>query len=60
MDIKQLVNMYKTMNNPQDIINQNPQLKNMLSLYNGDARECFYSLCKQRNVDPNSILDLFK
>ena len=60
MDINYLVKMYKSSQNPNAIIEQNPQIKSMLSLYNGNAKECFYALCKQRNVDPNSILNLFK
>lgn len=34
----------------------NPQLQSLLSLYNGDAKTAFYSLCKQYGIDPEIIL----
>lgn len=51
-----LKSAYKALNDPKSIIENNPQLKGILSLYNGNAKEAFYALCKQRGVDPESIL----
>lgn len=49
------------MMNPQTALNtliqQNPQMAQVMQLVNGrDPKQVFYELCKQRNVDPESIL----
>lgn len=47
-------------NNPQQVINNNPQLQSVLAMYKGDAKTAFYALCKQKNIDPNTILNQLK
>jgi hypothetical protein len=58
--LSQIISMVKMAKNPQAIIQNNPQLKSLLSLYNGDAKTAFYSLCKQKGIDPESILSQLK
>ena len=46
----------KTMSNPAQLINSNPQLKTILSMFNNDPKTAFYSLAKQKGIDPEDIL----
>lgn len=52
------------MSNPQafvqNMINQNPQVKQILDQNGGDAKTAFYKLAEQKGIDPNQIIDLFK
>ena len=54
----------KAMKNPQaflqNAIQQNPQMQALLKAYNGDAKQAFYALAKQKGVDPNEILNALK
>ncbi len=50
--ISKIASTVRTMKDPMS----NPQLQTMLSLYNGDAKTAFYSLCRQYGVDPEIIL----
>lgn len=50
--ISQLASVVRNIKDPAS----NPQVQNLLSLYNGDARTAFYSICKQRGIDPEIIL----
>lgn len=56
----QFVQMYRAMQNPQQLIQSNPQLQQILAMYNGDAKTAFYTMCKEKNIDPNTILQMFK
>jgi hypothetical protein len=62
-----MFNILKNSNNPQQafiqMLNQNPQLKNIyefVSTNGGNAEQLFYTLAKQKNTDPNQILNMFK
>lgn len=57
--LQQQTNQYN-IPDPRQIIKDNPQLQQILALYNGDAKTAFYSLCKQKGVDPNIILSQLK
>lgn len=59
-EISKLASIVKGFQNPQSIINSNPQLKAILAMYKGDAKTAFYSLCKQRGINPDSILSQLK
>ena len=51
------------MTDPIGYINNMPEIKQVLGLVNqqgGNAKGLFYELAKQKGVDPNSILDIFK
>lgn len=55
-----IVDLYKKMRDPNELIRMNPQLQNILNMYNGNAKQAFYDMCKQRGVDPESILSQFR
>lgn len=63
-NLKQAITTIKSMNNPQafvqNMINQNPQVKQILDQNGGDAKTAFYKLAEQKGIDPNQIIDLFK
>ena len=47
----------------QTMLERIPQVKPIMELvgkYNGDAKSAFYDLAKQKNVDPNQIIDILK
>lgn len=59
--IKQMMNVVKTMQNPQQalqqMIGQNPQMSAVMQMCQGkDPKEVFYAECKKRGVDPESVL----
>lgn len=59
--IKQLWNVVNSASNPQLALNQmaqnNPALANVLAVTRGkDPQQVFYQLCKQNNIDPNTVL----
>lgn len=62
--IKQTMNMVKTAANPNammnQLLNQNPQVQQILQQYGGDAQKAFYGTCKQMGVDPEQILSQLK
>ena len=41
---------------PMTVIRKDPRASTLLSLYKGDAKSTFYALCKERGIDPESIL----
>lgn len=41
---------------PMAVIRKDPRASTLLSLYKGDAKSAFYALCKERGIDPESIL----
>lgn len=65
--IKEMANLIKSSKNPQAMIQnmmaQNPQMKQAMDLINqngGDAKKVFYDMAKQKGVNPNDILNMFK
>ena len=40
----------------QQMIQQNPQLQEVLRKYNGDPRAAFNAVAKQMGVDPNEVM----
>lgn len=65
--IKNALNMVKTAQNPQLMLNQlmqnNPmysQVQQIIQQNGGDAQKAFYSLAQQMGVDPNQILSQLK
>ena len=63
-NIKQMAQMFKSINNPQAVIqqmaNQNPQLKAVLQASNGDYEKAFRDMARQMNVNPDEIIGLLK
>lgn len=65
--IKEMVNLIKSSKDPQSMIqsmiNQNPQMKQVMDLVNqngGDAKKAFYDMAKQKGVNPDDVLNMFK
>ena len=65
--IKGMMDMVRTAGNPQAMLSQmmqqNPQMKQVMDAvnqYGGDPKKAFYSLCQQKGVDPNEILNMLK
>ena len=65
--IKQMMGMIRNAGNPQAMLNQmmqnNPQMNQVMDFVNqhgGDAQKAFYSLCEQRGVNPDEILNMLK
>ena len=61
-ELKNMAHMVKTMSNPQAAIaqlsKQNPALQQVMDMCNGrDPQQVFYDMCKQRGIDPNTILN---
>ena len=65
--IKNAMNMARTVQNPQLMMNQmlqkNPmysQLQQIIQQNGGDPKQAFYNLCSQMGVDPDQILSQLK
>lgn len=65
--IKNMLNMLRNSSNPnamlQSMINQNPQMKQVMNLINesgGDPKTAFYNKAKQMGVNPDDILNMLK
>ena len=65
--IKQMMGMIRTAQNPQAMLNQmmmnNPQMKQVMDIvnqYGGDADKAFRATAEQYGVNPQDILDMFK
>lgn len=57
-DLGALYRLYKT--NPREALKSinNPIVNQLLS--GGNLQSTFYEMCRQRNIDPNTILKQFK
>lgn len=60
--LKQMWQAYQSAQNQQEFINnmmsQNPMLKTLIG--SGDPKQIFFDMCKQRNIDPDTILSQLK
>lgn len=58
--IKRMMNMFKSIQNPQEAMNQlakqNPMVANILQISNGDLKGTFYKMCQEKGVNPDEIL----
>lgn len=64
-NFQQLKNLYGMVQNPQaflqNLASQNPQLQQVMQMCNStNPKDVFYALCKQRNVNPDDILNQLK
>ncbi len=59
-NLQQLWNIFKNSNNLEMLFQMFPQLKNIYQCSHGNLKEAFYTMCKEKGVDPNSILSQFK
>lgn len=65
--IRPLINMVKNAGNPMAMISSlagnNPQMKDVLDMVSRsgmDPQRFFYEACKEKNVDPDQILNMFR
>lgn len=65
--IKRTINFIRSASNPQaamqNMANSNPQMKQVMDFVQksgGDPRKAFYSLAKEKGVDPDEILNMLK
>lgn len=58
--IKRIMNMLKSIQNPQEAINtlakENPMVANILQISNGDLKGTFYKMCQEKGVNPDDII----
>lgn len=58
--IKRMMNMFKSIQNPQEAMNQlakqNPMVANIIQISNGDLKGTFYKMCQEKGVNPDDIL----
>ena len=62
-NLSNMVKMFKSMKNPQAMLQQNPQFKYVMNLVNqngGNAKAAFYKLAEEKGIDPDQIIKLFK
>ena len=55
----QILTQIKSMGNPQMMLQQMPQYKQVIDYVNqngGDAKSAFYSKAKEMGIDPNEVL----
>lgn len=63
--LKGMAQLMQASHNPQQLLasmaNGNPQLHNIMDLCKGkSAKDVFYDTCKQRGIDPESIISQFR
>ena len=65
--IRQLISMVKSAQNPQLMLNQlmqsSPQMAQVMEIvrkYGGDPNKAFYALAEEKGINPQEILDLLK
>lgn len=65
--IKQMINMFKGVNNPQallqSMIAKNPQLQSVMNYINqngGNPKEAFYKMAQEKGIDPEEIIKMLK
>lgn len=63
--IKQMMNAFKAMSNPQQALmqmaQQNPQINSVMQMLNGrNPKDVFMEECKKQGIDPNTIINQLK
>ena len=65
--IKQMMNLVKSAQNPQAMLNQmvqnNPGMRQVMNLINqsgGDPRTAFYQMAEAQGIDPEQILAMLR
>lgn len=60
--IKRMMNMLQTAQNPQaalqQLAQQNPMIANIM--HSGDLKSTFYRMCEEKGVNPDDILNQLK
>ena len=62
--VKQAMNMMQTAANPNAMVNQllqqNPQVQQLIQQAGGDPKKAFYTLAQQMGVDPDAFISQIK
>lgn len=65
--LRQMANVVRNSRNPQmmlmELAQSNPQMKQAIEYIGqngGNAKEAFYALAKQKGVNPDTILNMFR
>ena len=62
--IRNMVNMFRNSNNPQalvqNMLQNNPQVRNIIQQSGGDPKTAFYNLAKQKGINPDEILNMLR
>lgn len=60
--VKEMFDAYKKAENPNEFLKQMAMRNPMIAQIAGedDLKSTFYDMCRQRGVDPNTILNQFK
>lgn len=65
--IKQMMNTIRSAGNPQammqNMLSSNPRYKPVMDLIRqngGDAKQAFYSVCQQKGINPQDVLNMLK
>lgn len=62
--VNQTINAVRTAANPnamiQQLLNQNPQVQQMIQQAGGDPKKAFYNLAQQMGIDPEQFLAQLK
>lgn len=63
-NLKQMIDMFKSSNNPQmllqNMLRSNPRVQQLIQQCDGDPKTAFYNLARQRGINPDDILNMFK
>ena len=66
-NLQQMMNTIKNSRNPKAMLEQmmqsNPQIQQAMNYINqngGNAKDAFYALARQKGVDPESVLRMFR
>lgn len=66
-NLQQMMNTIKNSRNPKAMLEQmmqsNPQIQQAMNYINqngGNAKDAFYALARQKGVDPESVLKMFR
>ena len=61
--VQQIIQMAKSGINPMNLLNNNPQLAQLLNLAKGQnitPKQLFFNIAQQQGVNPNDIIAMFK
>lgn len=63
-NIKNMIDTIKNSNNPQmlvqNMLRNNPRVQQMIQQFGGDPKTAFYTLAKQKGINPDEILNMLK
>lgn len=63
-NLKNMIDMFKSSNNPQmliqNMLQNNPQVRNIIQQNGGDPKTAFYNLARQKGINPDEILNMLR